>query len=184
MTAYQELAELLKTEMSRRNTDMVSDLVFQKPELFEELVRLYLANEEPVSRRAAWVTDLVSEQQPELILPHLARIIAMLPSFRHDGLKRHSMRILARSPLPGEEHLGEMIRIAFDWLLSGEEAVATKVYCMELLYRVSQVEPDLKKELADSIEWRMEEETAGFRNRGQKLLRKLYREMWLPSAGR
>jgi hypothetical protein len=48
---------------------------------------------------------------------------------------------------------------------------------MEILYRISQVEPDMKKELADSIEWRMNEETAGFRNRGQKLLKKLYMEL-------
>jgi hypothetical protein len=42
---------------------------------------------------------------------------------------------------------------------------------------MSQTEPDLKQELADSIEWRMQEETPGFRNHGSKLLKKLYREM-------
>jgi hypothetical protein len=48
---------------------------------------------------------------------------------------------------------------------------------MEVLYRISQVEPDLKKELADSIEWRLHEESAGFKSRGRKLLTKLYSEM-------
>jgi hypothetical protein len=62
-------------------------------------------------------------------------------------------------------------------LLSPKEAVAPKVYCMEILYRISQVEPNLKKELADSIEWRLNEESPGFKNRGLKILKKLYSEI-------
>ena len=169
--------DLLLLEMSRRNTDLVAGLIFQKPELFEELFIAFIRNSEPVSRRAAWVVDTVSEKYPGLIAPHLNEIIDLLSKFKHDGLKRHSMRILARSPLPSESHLGELIKISFEWLLSPNEAVATKIYCMEILYRISQIEPDLKKELADSIEWRLNEETPGFRNRGQKLLKKLYIEI-------
>jgi len=48
---------------------------------------------------------------------------------------------------------------------------------MELLYRISQQEPEMKKELADSIEWRMQEEKPGFRSRGKKLLKRLHHEL-------
>ena len=177
MSDSKKLDDFLLLEMSRRNTDMVADMVFQKPELFAALFQIFLRNEEPVSRRAAWVIDIVTEKYPELIAPHLGRIIEMLSEFHHDGLKRHSLRMLARSPFPSEEEMGLLMNICFDWLLSATEAVAAKVYCMEILYRISQIEPDLKKELADSIEWRMNEETAGFRSRGQKLLKKLYVEL-------
>lgn len=171
------LKELLLVEMGRRNTDFVADLITQKPEAFHALFCLFSGNTEPVSRRAAWVMDVVSEKQPELIAPYLNVIIDLLPEFRHDGLKRHSMRILARSPLPDELRLGKLIQICFDWLLSPNEAVAAKVYCMDILFRITRIEPDLKKELADSIEWRMNEETAGFKNRGQKLINRLYKEI-------
>jgi len=171
------LEELLLLETSRRNTDLVADIIIRKPELFEELFSVFVRNEEPVSRRAAWVIDTVSEKHAGLIRPHLHEIIDLLPAFRHDGLKRHSMRILARSPLPSEIFLGELIRISFEWLLSPKESIAVKVHCMEILYRISQIEPDLKKELADSIEWRLNEESAGFKNLGQKMLKKLYFEI-------
>ena len=177
MSEITTLDDLLLLEMSRRNTDLLADLVFQKPALFEELFLVYLRNEEPVSRRAVWVIDTVAEKYPELLTPHLSEIFEMLPKFSHDGLKRHSLRMLARSPLPTGDQLGQLMTICFDWLLSPKEAVAVKVQCMELLYRISGIEPDLKKELADSIEWRLNEETAGFRNRGEKKLKKLYREM-------
>ncbi|MCX6268454.1 MAG: hypothetical protein NTW16_14030 [Bacteroidetes bacterium] len=167
------LTDLLLAEMSRRNTDLVADLVLQKPELFEDLFLLFSSDTEPVSRRAAWVIDTVSEKNPGLIRHHLDEMIKLLPTFSHDGLKRHSLRILARSPLPSEGHLGALIKISFDWLLSMNEAIAVKVYCMEILYRVSLIEPDLKRELADSIEWRMNEESAGFKSKGKKILKML-----------
>ena len=171
------LDDLLLFETSRRNTDLVAEIIIQKPELFEQLFSVFVRNVEPLSRRAAWVIDTVSEKHPGLIAPHLKDIIDLLSKFRHDGLKRHSMRILARSPLPIEPHLGELLKVSFEWLLSPKEAIATKIYCMEILYRSSQVEPDLKKELADTIEWRLNEESAGFKNRGQKMLKKLYLEI-------
>lgn len=171
------LNEFLLMEMSRRNTDLVADLVVQKTELFEELFSVFLQNEEPISRRAAWVIDIVSEKHPELIDSRIDEIVKMLPEFNHDGLKRHSLRMLSRSPLPTGNRLGELMTICFDWLLSPREAVAAKVYCMDILYRMSETEPDLKKELADSIEWRMNEGTPGFKNHGIKVLKKLYWEL-------
>jgi hypothetical protein len=173
MKELQSLDDLLMNEMSRRNTDFVADLIIQKPDLFEELYRLFIKNSEPLSRRAAWVVDTVTEKRPELLSVHLDHIMKLLPTFRHDGLKRHSLRMIARSPLPSGDRLGELATVCFDWLLSSKEATAVKVYSMEILYRISIIEPDLKKELADSIEYRLKEETAGFKNRGQKMLRKL-----------
>jgi len=176
MDKPESLKDLLMLELSRRNTDMVADLILQKPDLLEELFATFLRNEEPVSRRAAWVIDTITEERNDLLTPFLDKIIAALPQFGHDGLKRHSLRMLARSAI-SIDRLGELMNLCFEWLTSPKEAVATKIYCMEILYQISVKEPDLKKELADSIEWRMQEESPGFRNRASKLLTKLYREM-------
>ena len=177
MNNLQEINDLLLTETSRRNTDLVAGLVFQKPGLFEELFRVFMSNEEPASRRSAWVIDTVSEKLPELLVPHIPEMIRMLPFFNHDALKRHSLRMLTRSPLPEGELSGILVNCCFEWLMSRPESVSVKVYSMEILYRVSEIEPDLKKELADSIELHLDEETTGVQNRGRKLLKKLYSEM-------
>jgi hypothetical protein len=176
MSGNESLTDLLMVETSRRNTDLIADLVFNKPELFDELVSIYLRNEEPVSRRAVWVVDTVAEKHPHLLDRYLETIAESLPRFDHDGLKRVSLRMLSRSPLP-ESRLGELMNICFDWLVSPKESVAVKIYAMEILYRISQFEPELKKELADSIEWRITEGTPGFKNRGLKTLKKLYKEI-------
>jgi hypothetical protein len=176
MSDNESLIDLLMVETSRRNTDLIADLVVNKPALFDELVGIYLSNEEPVSRRAVWVVDTVAEEFPQLLDKYLETIVEALPRFEHDGLKRISLRMLSRSPLP-QNNLGELMNLCFDWLVSPAESVAVKVYAMEILYRISQDEPELKKELADSIEWRIGEGTPGFKNRGLKTLKKLYKEM-------
>jgi hypothetical protein len=176
MKKEESLEGLLMVESSRRNTDLVADLILKKPELFDQLFRIFLKDEVPVSWKAAWVADVVSERRPDLLEPYLDTLIAKLGTLNNDSTKRESLRMLARSPLP-TQHLGVLIIHCFDWLTSSKESVAVKMFSMEILYRISQQEPEMKKELADSIEWRMQEETPGFRTHGKKLLKQLYREL-------
>ena len=172
----QELIKIATSGYGRANADRLVEIVTQRPELFSQLIEIYFANEEPASRRTVWAIDLYAEQHPEALIPFIDRIVSHLPDFQHDGLKRHSLRMLARSPLP-VTNLGQLITLCFDFLLSPSETPAVKVYAMETLYRISLEEPDLRQELIDSIEWRAEEESAGVRNRGEKILKRLYQDL-------
>jgi hypothetical protein len=176
MLSSSSLEDLLIPGTGRDHADMLVEAAMQNRDFFNSLVKVYLSNTEPHSRKAAWAIDLCVEKDPELISPWTGEMIRMLEKFSHDGLKRHTLRMLMHVPLP-QENLGTLVKICFEWLVTASESVSVKVYSMELLYRVSQQEPDLKKELADSIEWRLEEENAGFRNKGLKILKKLSREI-------
>ena len=172
----EELTGLLNREMSRRNTDLIADLIRSQERLFDLLFELFLLNLEPVSRRAAWVVDVVTEQKPEWLEGRIDPLVKALECFQHDGLKRHTLHILARSRLPSPDLSGRLVSLCFDWLLAKEEAVSTKVYSMEIIARYVEQEPDLRQELIDSIQWRMEEERAGFRSYAKKLLTRLSRD--------
>jgi hypothetical protein len=172
----ESLETLLVLESSRRNTDLVADLVLKKPELFAELVNFLLKNEHPVSWKAAWVADAVSEKRPDLLEPHLDEMIAGIESFNNDGVKREVLRMLSRCSF-NESQMGSLISHCFNWLTSAKESVAVKMFSMEILYRISQQEPGIKEELTDSIEMRMPEESPGFRSHGKKILKHLYREL-------
>ena len=170
------LEDLLMVETSRRNTDLVADLILQKHDLFGLLIKIFLKNEDPVSRRAAWVADKVTEKMPELLPSCTGLIIENLAGFSHDGMKRQSLRMLTRADLTPDQ-MGSLINLCFDWLTNLNESVAVKVYSMDILYRISQSEPDLKQELAESIEWRIGEEKPGYQSKGRKILKKLYAEL-------
>ena len=167
-----ELRKVINSGQGRAHTDRLVNILETHPEWHNTLINIYLANEEPASRKIAWAIDLYTIENPEIITPYLERAANLLPLFIHDGLRRHTLHILSRSPLP-LNCLGNLMNTCFDWLISADHPAAVKVYCMEILYQISLSEPGLRKELADCIELRLNEETPGFRNRGLKILKKL-----------
>ena len=84
----ESLRELIMVKNSRRNTDLVAGLILKKPELFEDLFTIYLLNEEPISRRAAWIIDTISEKRPDLVEPYVDVMVENLPGFNHDEIGR------------------------------------------------------------------------------------------------
>jgi hypothetical protein len=173
---HQSIHELLLNDNSRANTDFVGNFVRQKPELIHELWEIYFRKEEPVSRRAAWIIDTVSENKPEWVEPYISQLIDLLPSFNHDGLKRHGLRMISRNRIP-DDKVAELMNICFEWLLSTEEAVAAKMYCILILYSISRYLPEIRHELIDTIEFQMPDGTAGFKNIGRKMLTRLYSDI-------
>ena len=178
-----DLRKLLLQGNSRSYTDFVADIVNKRPELVGELWQIYLAAEEPVSRRAAWIIDTASENKPEWVEPFLPALIAKLPLFNHDGLKRHGLRMIARVPFPAGLE-GELMNIAFEWLLSTTESVAVKMYSIQILYRLSATEPDILQELYDTIEFQIADGTPGFKGIGRKLMSQIDKDIMKRKLGK
>ncbi|MHC1774211.1 MAG: hypothetical protein AB9834_02240 [Lentimicrobium sp.] len=166
------LEELLLREQSRANTNLIIDIVKAKPEVFEDLWKIVLLNQDPLSRRAVWAADYCAEINPDFIRDKIEELSAKVPCFKSDGLKRHALRMLSRSPLP-DENLGVLADACFNWLQSSSESVAVKMYSMVILHRVSDNIPEIRRELYDIIEIQLIEATPGFRNIGLKIMKKL-----------
>lgn len=167
-----ELADLVLRDQSRANTDEIIRIVMARPELFEELWKLMLLNKDPLSRRAAWAADYCAEQNPGFISGKIEELAGNVVSFKSDGLKRHSLRMLSRSSLP-VENLGVIADVCFNWLQSTAESVAVKMYSMLILSRIAETIPEISRELYEIIEIQMAEGTPGFRNFGNKIMKKL-----------
>jgi hypothetical protein len=175
--------ELLLKGNSRSYTNFIGDIVSKRPELIGELWEIYLAIEEPVSRRAAWIIDTASEKKPEWVEPFLPQLIAKLPEFNHDGLKRHALRMIARMPFPAGTE-GVLMNNTFEWLVSTTESVAVKMYSIQILYRLSATEPDILQELYDTIEFQIADGTPGFKSIGSKLMRQIDKDIMERNRGR
>ena len=166
-----ELRSIILDETSRATTDFVIGFILKKPGLLKELVDLIYLKEEPVSRRAIWVLDLLGEEQPEMIEPFINIIIENLSLKGHDAYKRHSLRILSRHEIP------ELYEVKlYDYclaILTGNEAVASKLHAMNILYRFVEMLPGIKHEVAAAIEIGIEGGSVGLKNIGNKTLKKL-----------
>lgn len=164
-------------ELSKRNTDYMASIIGNNEDLFKEIMNVALYAETLVSGRAFWVVETVWLKYPYLINPYINDLIDFLPRTKKDNQRRHSTKILSSIDLRtlDEDRLGTLIDRCFFWLEDPKFPTAVKMFSMEIIYNFVLIEPVLAGELIAIIENQLNEGTPGFKNRGEKLLKKLYR---------
>ena len=140
----------------------------EKDENLDEQLK-ELLNNIMTSREANWISDSALEN------PHLPAIIDTLPVIDNESVERSFLRILSLTEMGGinEKRQGFLADFCFTKLNSAQSSIAIKAYCMEILYNLSVIYPQLGNELAVSIRSIMEEGSAGIVARGNSILRKI-----------
>lgn len=166
--------EILK-EHSRVQTLRIVDWIGNDQKRFDELVHLFLNGEYRVVQRAAWPLRFCVQQHPGLVKKHLEKIIQNLhqPGL-HDAVKRNTVRFLQDMEILPKLH-GEVMNTCFRFIESPTEKVAVKVYCMSILQKLSMQYPDIQAELKLVIEEQLPHESAAFKSRAKKVLKKIDR---------
>mgnify|MGYP002079095065 FL=1 len=168
----QELIDLIAGQRLGGEMEFWEQAVATDQSVFGQLYQLTFNTNRRISWRSCWIIDTVSESSPELLKPYIPEIIDRLASEKNGSLKRHFTRIICRYELP-DEKLGMLVNTAFN-LLSPNEDIAVRANAMQILYNISQSEPDLKQELSSVLETLLAEETsAAIASRGKRLLIKL-----------
>jgi hypothetical protein len=165
------IANQLKAEISRKNTEYIAHYVGNDPELFKQLIDMLFNGASPLPHRASWVVTTISDQYPELLKPYLKRIVAHIESFDHSGTRRNLLRYIAETDLP-DSLKGKLYDVCYRWLQSRLEPPAVKVHCMQILFNISEKEPDLRKELRLILEELTDHESAAIKSRCRKLMKK------------
>lgn len=170
-------ADLLVLIESWDNLTFTSSEILAHPEYYPVLMEVALYSKHPNSWRAAYLVDKIHEVNPELILPYIDKIIEQLKLESHKGKKRHFLKQISLNKLPEIYH-GFLLDYCLNTFTSAKEAVAVRVHAMQILFNISEREPELKPEILAVIEHEMEyHSTAGILSRGKKLAQKLRRQI-------
>lgn len=159
------------------NIEIVAATLLQNPEQFDVLMQLALNDPRQRSWRAAYLADKIHDKNPELLKPYLPALTAQLYVEKNASKRRHWLKLISQNNIQ-KEHIGFLFDYCIETFTSAKEAVAVRVHAMQILYNISEMEPDLKPEVLQLIEQEMEyHPTAGIRSRGKKLAAKLYKEI-------
>ena len=167
-----DLKSLILAEHSKAHTMAVAQFIGNDHEKFGELWELVKNGEPPVHRRAAWVMDACVEANPVLFEPYLVDAIDFLPRPNHNAIHRNLTKVLARMNIP-EDLQGQLYDICLNWLISPQIHVAIKAHSMVIAYNIAKGIPELEEELAFVLKDQMEFNSAGFKSRGMKILKKM-----------
>jgi len=139
---------------------------------FTVLLDLALNEKDPVAWRAAWILDGSDEQHPGLASGSISRIVNRLPEVKSAGAIRSLLRLLCRYPVD-EGDQGILIDLCFGYMLSVLYPVAVKVHAMQIIYHHVLLYPELKDELISVIRDQAENNSVGFRSRGNRIIKEL-----------
>ena len=166
------LRETILAEHSKSQMTKIVKWVGQSQQRFDELFKLFLNDEYRVTQRAGWPLSYTARKHPVLIHKHLGKLIKNLQKETlHDAVKRNSVRILQDIEIPKRYH-GDIMNICFNFIQSPTEAVAIKAFSLTILENLLPLYPDIKNELKLIIEERWPHETAAFRSRAKKILKR------------
>jgi hypothetical protein len=167
------LIKLILKEHSKASTDKIVDYIGDNPARFKELVTIFLRGPYRITQRAAWPLSYCVRNHPDLIKPHLKRVLDHLkkPGI-HDSVKRNTVRLLQDIKI-SKSLQGKVVDICFQYLSNPKEAIAVRVFSMTVLANIAQENPELKNEIIPIIEDQLPFGSAGFRSRGMKVLKKL-----------
>ncbi len=164
--------EILSTGSSRTITDIVVDTVGNNSDYFDIIIDLSLNENKPINWRAAWVAEFCIRKYPDLFLPHAGKIAKKYSDFTTSGLKRIYAKVLVNYiDRISQTAVHALMKIAFDYLMSEKEDIAVRVNCMQILYEISKIIPEITGELQAVMQFNFENESAAFRSRAGKILK-------------
>jgi len=167
------LVNELQRDFDKETRDKIVRYIGSDQKRFSSLVSAFLDQPYRITQRAAWPLSYCVEKHPQLIKPHLKRIILNLkkPGIS-DAVKRNTLRFLQIVSIPKTLH-AKTLDICFGFLQDKKEPIAIRVFSMTVLANLSKHYPELKGELIAIIEDQMPYGSAGFVSRGKKTLKQL-----------
>ena len=141
-----DISKALKKEHSKNQTILIVQYIGENRERFAKVVYLVTGKDLILSQRASWVMGIHGEMFPNLILPHLSKLIPLLTKAVHDAVKRNILRVLQYSEIP-EKHEAMLLSNCFDLLSSSDAPAAIKAFSITVIVNLAKKYPDLLQEL-------------------------------------
>jgi len=180
--SIQELLVVLNSgRLSKLRINELVNQLEHRPDLVKPLLDEVFRQDKEGEFNASWVFDHLMRKQLAFLVPHIDYFMNGIAKLTTESCMRpmaHTCELLTeayfRKRQPqfttiAVDDLEPLVSVCFDWLI-GNHKVATKVFAMTSLFYLgfhfTWIHPQLKPVLEDTIA----KGTAGYKNRGQKLL--------------
>jgi hypothetical protein len=169
--------ELLDLIVSWENLPLLIQEIQSNPEKLKLLFELTLKSNHPKSWRAAYIVDKINDSHPQLIDQFIPQMIFSLKTETNSSKKRHYLKLISQHKFSPKHHVF-LMDYCLNCFTSAGEPVSIRVHALQILFNISEQEPNLKPELLSVINHEMElHATAGIVARGRKLAGKLAKQI-------
>lgn len=167
-----KIRTLLLEEKSKKIRDEIVRTVLDNHKQMDDLMVCFFDKSLRLNQYASWPMTVIVDNNPDLILPYLSKMLKSLDNPAHDAVVRNTVRVLQNISIP-EELEGEIYERCFDYLNDPREKPSIRAFSMKVLSNIAIIYPELKEELIKSIELHYPYGSKGFKSRAKKELKRL-----------
>ncbi|MES2559551.1 MAG: hypothetical protein V4590_07420 [Bacteroidota bacterium] len=165
-------SEILR-EHGKSQVIRIVQYVGDDPQHMQELMDLFLGNNNRITQRAAWPLSYIGIAHPDLVKPYHGKLLDTLEqSGIHDAVKRNILRLWVEI-MPPEKYWGVLYDRCYVLTRSKDEAIAIRVFAMHVMGNIAIKYPELAFELKSLIDELMLLDRPAFVARGKKVLKML-----------
>lgn len=187
MANTDKIKKLLDTmgPASRVNRTKIADYIIENENLFSALIETIFETEYKYHHKAAWVLELILDDNLEWIIPHLDFFTNNLSILKNQSAIRPASKIckwiaiafdkktISKNELR-KTHIENIVEAGFDWLIENNK-VATQAYSMSFLFLFGKQKKSnfnwIHKELKNILTQNIPSESPAYKAQGKHVLK-------------
>jgi hypothetical protein len=138
---------MLIENRSKQTCLRIAHFIGHDPERFQDMVDEFFESPPREQDLIMWAMNHTVDQAPELIFPHLERLVHHLQPSNRDPVKRGIIRILRDVDELPEDIMGEVYTKIFEMVHNPGEPIAVRAFGIYVLTNIAMELPELKEEL-------------------------------------
>lgn len=166
------LSTLVLEEHTRQQAEHIAEIIAAEPEALATGLWLLKNAEQPIPQRISWSLEIAGSINPDAFAPYADLLVDWLPAFDHPAEFRNVTKLLRHAPLP-DTKVVDLFELCLKWILDPKVLAATRANCMDVAFRVSKMEPGLRRENALAIREAMRHGGPAIKARGRQVLKQL-----------
>jgi hypothetical protein len=157
---------------SRKDSTKFAFEVMQKIDYVEELMSYFFSEDLRICQMASFPIITIADNNIELLLPYIEKMVAKYKSAPHDAFKRNVMRTLQFVDIP-EDLEGKVYDLCIEEFCNIKSPTAIRVFGLTVLCNICQKHPELSQELLPLLIDYQNTGTIGFENRLKKEIKRV-----------
>jgi hypothetical protein len=148
-----------------------------------DLIDLTFYPDKAIAFRASWILENVFLRDQLRYENDLGYLVSKIKEVKHASCQRHYVKIMMhitdQKAIPLIKNkltlldLEQVAEQCFDWMIDPKVKIAVKCFASETLFNLRERYPWIKDELANQIQFLMQNGSPGIKSRGKRLLAKL-----------
>ena len=170
----------LLPDSSRMNAEMAAGFIIEREQHLGEFIEACASGTGKIPMRASRVIFILSRKYPAILRPHLSRLLEIAENTSDESVSRNYLCCFEEY-IDGfsEEQTGRLLTLAFRRIEERSESIVIRPVCLRLLYRLSEIYPELKAEVFSLATWLSDEPYPSCQAVAKKILLKLRKEITL-----